>query len=281
MEPRIEPHPRRLHLENIAAAFTTVELHWTEIDDELDRRGIGRKDTPFDGIIKTRMMSAYSYLDDLLSEEIPPFSAESIEPMLLLNHRVHYGTDGRLLFEYVKAIEATAEKFYHYIGPLQHWYEEHRKWGKHPLKLAAEIYVSILGYPQLYIEGNHRTGSLIANWISVYHGFPPFVLSADNAIAYFAPSTEIQNFADKSTWRGQARLPKYRKSFLHFWENHIDDLYLISTDVLGTDANVTTDTVAATDDDTATDAVARTATYAATDADTATPNSTLGRGSAL
>ena len=202
-------------------------MHWSEINDELERRCIGRKDTPFDEVIKMRMMSAYSYLDDLLREQIPPFSEDSIEPMLQLNHRVHYGTDRRLLSEYAKAVEATTEKFYQHIGPIQEWYERHRKWGKHPLKLAAEIYVSILGYPQLYIEGNHRTGSLIANWISVYYGFPPFVLSADNALAYFAPSTEIQSFADKSTWRGQARLPKYRKSFLHFWERHIDNRYLM------------------------------------------------------
>ena len=223
----MERHCGRLHLENIAASLRTVELHWTEINDELEARGIGRKDTPFNAIVKMRMMSAYKYLDNLLSEQIPPFSAESIEPMLQLNHRVHYGTDRRLLSEYCKAVEATTDKFYQHIGPIQQWYERHIKWKKHPLKLAAEIYVSILGYPQLYIEGNHRTGTLIANWISVYHGFPPFVLSADNAIAYFAPSTEIKNFADKSTWRGQARLPKYRKSFLQFWESHIDSRYLI------------------------------------------------------
>ena len=226
------PHPGRLHLENIASSLQTVEMHWREIDDELDRRGIGRKDTPFNAVVKMRMMSAYRYLDVLLSQHIPPFSAQSIEPMLLLNHRVHYGTDQHLLAEYVKAVEATAEKFYHHIEPIQQWYEQHKKRGKHPLKVAAEIYVSILGYPQLYIEGNHRTGSLIANWISVYHGFAPFVLSADNAIAYFAPSTEIKSFADKSTWRGQARLPKYRKSFASFWEQHIDSRYLIQTEAL-------------------------------------------------
>ena len=223
----LEPHPGRLNLDNIAASLKTVEQHWTEIDDELEVIGIGRKDTPFNAIVRTRMMSAYKYLDILLSQQMRPFSPESIQHMLLLNHRVHYGTDRRLLSEYIKAVDATSEKFYQHIGPIQQWYEKHQKWGKHPLRLAAEIYVAILGYPQLYVEGNHRTGSLIANWISVYYGHPPFVLSADNAIAYFAPSTEIKSFADKSTWRGQAKLPKYRKSFLHFWEHHIDSRYLI------------------------------------------------------
>jgi hypothetical protein len=87
-----------------------------------------------------------------------------------------------------------------------------------------------LSQPLVFIEGNHRIGLLIADWISVYHGFAPFVLSADNAIVYFAPSTEIKSFADKSTWRGQARLPKYRKSFFSFWEQHIDSRYLIQTE---------------------------------------------------
>jgi hypothetical protein len=225
----LKPHPGRLNLERIDESLQTVERHWEEIDDELELRGIGRKDTPFTDIVRIRMMSAYKFLDDLLSLGIPPFSPESIGHMLILNERVHYGTDQQLLSEYAKALEANAEKFYQHIGAIQHWYEEHKKRGNHPLKIAAEIYVSILGYPQLYIEGNHRTGSLIANWINVYHGFPPFVLSVDNAIAYFAPSAEIKSFADKSSWRGRARLPKYRKSFLTFWEHHIDSRYLIQT----------------------------------------------------
>ena len=224
----MEPHPGRLQLDAIASSLTTVELHWTEIDDELGRRGIGRKD-PFDAVVKMRMQSAFGYLDELLREQLPPFSPASIEPMLLLNHRVHYGTDAHLLAEYAKAREATAEKFYQHIEPIQEWYERHTQRGDHPLKIAAEIYVSILGYPQLYVEGNHRTGSLIADWITVYYGVPPFVLSVDNAIAYFAPSAEIKSFADKSTWRGRASLPKYRKSFLHFWEHHIESQYLISS----------------------------------------------------
>jgi hypothetical protein len=219
--------PERLNLEAIDASLYTVEMHWMQIDDELDLRGIGRRDTPFTALIRMRMMSAFRYLDYLLEQQIPPFSRESFKHMLVLNERVHYGTDQQLMSEYAKAIKATTEKFNEHIGPIQDWYERHAQRENHPLKIAAEIYVSILGHPQLYIEGNHRTGSLIADWISVYHGFPPFVLSVENAIAYFAPSAEIKKFANKSTWRGQAQLPKYRKSFLAFWEGHIDSQYLL------------------------------------------------------
>jgi hypothetical protein len=219
--------PERLNLEAIDASLKTVEAHWLQIDEELELKGIGRKDTPFTYIIRMRMMSAYKYLDDLLAQKIPPFSKESIKHMLVLNERVHYGTDHQLMSEYTKAIKATTEKFNQHIWPIREWYERHTERGNYPLKIAAEIYVSILGYPQLYIEGNHRTGTLIADWISVFHGFPPFVLTVENAIAYFAPSAEIKSFADKSTWRGRSKLPKYRKSFLEFWENHIDSQYLL------------------------------------------------------
>lgn len=220
-------NPERLDLEAIDDALKTVETHWSQIDEELELRGIGRKDTPFTDIIRMRMLSAYKYLDDQLAQKIPPFSTESIKHMLIMNERVHYGTDKQLMSEYVKAIAATTEKFNEHIVPIKEWYDRHIDRGDYPLKIAAEIYVSILGYPQLYIEGNHRTGTLIADWISVYHGFPPFVLSVENAIAYFAPSAEIKSFADKSTWRGRSRLPKYRKSFLEFWEKHIDSKYLL------------------------------------------------------
>jgi hypothetical protein len=224
---KVKPKPERLNLEAIDTSLKTVEMHWTQIDDELDLRGIGRKDTPFTAPLRIRMMSAYRYLDDLLAQQMPPFSRESIEHMLVLNERVHYGTDQHLMSEYAKARKATAEKFYQHIEPIQQWYVQHTKRGNHPLKIAAEIYVSILGYPQLFIEGNHRTGSLIANWVTISNGFPPFILSVDNAIAYFAPSAEIKNFVNKSTWRGQVQLPKYRKSFLLFLESHLDSQYLI------------------------------------------------------
>ncbi len=89
----VKQNPGRLHLEAIDFSLKTVEMHWGQIDDELERRGIGRKDTPFTALIRMRMMSAFQYLDALLAQQMPPFSRESIEHMLILNERVHYGTD--------------------------------------------------------------------------------------------------------------------------------------------------------------------------------------------
>jgi hypothetical protein len=81
----------------------------------------------------------------------------------------------------------------------------------------------------LFTEGNHRTGSLIASWINLFAGYPPFVLSVDNAFAYFASSAEIKQFADKSTWLGRRRLPEYRKSFRTLWEQLVEAKYVLQT----------------------------------------------------
>jgi hypothetical protein len=217
----------RLNLDEINKSLLTVERNWKSIDDKLDSLNIGRKDTIFNSVIRQRMMSAFEYLDSHLVEGVRPFSQASFSCMVELNNCVHFGHDNQLRLEYHKAIQATTEKFYNHIDVLTSWYKKHEKDDDSPLKIAAEIYVGIVGYPQLFIEGNHRTGSLISNWINLYHGYPPFVLSEDNAIAYFAPSSEIKHFVDKSTWRGKFKLPKYKKSFRIFWEDNINSRYII------------------------------------------------------
>ncbi len=170
------------------------------------------------------MLTAYAHVDYLLEQRIHPLSDDGLLEMFVLNNRVHYGGDTPLMREYYKAIDATYHKFRIQIVPIKNWYQRHKN--DHPLKLAAESYVSVLGFPQLFNEGNHRTGALIASWISLYYGFPPFVLSVDNALAFFAPSCEIKKFINKSTWRGRNKLPKYHRIFREFWASHIDVQYI-------------------------------------------------------
>jgi hypothetical protein len=216
----------KFNLEAVEQSLVGVEKNWKKIDDELADKKIGRRDTPFDSVVRERMMLAYRHLDGLLRKGINPFSPQSLCEMLELNNLVHYGVDWALRLQYHKAIMFNEEKFYQGIAPVEKWYTRHMKGEPHPLKVAAEVYVAILGHPQLFVEGNHRTGSMISSWVSMYYGHPPFVLSKENAIAYFKPSAEIKKFADKSTWRGRSRLPKYRKCFKEFWEEYIDNRFV-------------------------------------------------------
>src|SRR5690349_12301235 len=134
----------RQALPPIEHALCEVELRWPTIAAALDHHHIGAKD-PFTSVVRQNMLSAYLYLDALLAEEVQPFSEGSIKHMLELNNRVHCGTDLALTREFSKAIDATAEKFYAQIGPISRWYWKHAARGDDDIKLAAEVYVSILG----------------------------------------------------------------------------------------------------------------------------------------
>lgn len=216
-----------MDLKEIEAAYRGVYKHWQQIDDELDRLGIGRKDTPFTTDIMDHMLLAWEYLDHFMKKKPHSlFSNKGGPDLLEINHLVHYGLDWELRHEYRKALEATTEKFSTQIVPIRKYYKKHRETGTSPSKIAAEIYISILGMPQLFVEGNHRSGSVIASWINLVHGLPPFVLDVDNAIAYFSPAQEIKKFNKRSVWRSMTKLPKYKKSFRQFWEKYCDMKYV-------------------------------------------------------
>jgi len=49
--------------------------------------------------------------------------------------------------------------FRRYVQPIRRSYHKHET--ANPFKVAAQVYVGVLSQPQLFQEGNHRTGSLI------------------------------------------------------------------------------------------------------------------------
>jgi hypothetical protein len=85
--------------------------------------------------------------------------------------------------------------------------------------------VRILSQPQLYIEGNHRTGALIMSYILLRDGKPPFVLTVDNAKAYFDPSTLIKQ-TKKTATTMLMKLPGMKKRFAAFLHAQAHEKYL-------------------------------------------------------
>lgn len=200
-----------------------VLRNWEKIDDELDLQKIGRKDTPFDKGLMENMLIAWDYIDFIIRKRDYSLLSDRGGPdMLEVNHRVHYGINQTLRAEYIKAIEATTEKFSRQVVPMRDYYRKKMKNNTSAYKVAAEIYIAILGMPQLYIEGNHRSGSLVASWINLVHKKPPFVLTIDNAAAFFKPAQEIKKFNKRSIWRSMTKLPKYKNDFKHFWRSNCD-----------------------------------------------------------
>ncbi len=208
----------RPDLPAIERSYQEVLRHWLDIDNQLDQLKIGRKDTPFDQALMDNMLCAWDYIDYFIrKKKYSLLSKEGGPDMLEINHRVHYGLDYVQRDEYCKALSATTEKFSRHIVPIRKYYKRQTALRTSTHKIAAEIYIAILGQPQLFIEGNHRSGSIIASWVNLADNKPPFVLSVDNALAFFKPAQEIKKFNKRAMWRSLTKLPKYKKDFKLFW----------------------------------------------------------------
>jgi hypothetical protein len=217
----------RPDLHEIEKSYQEVLLHWADIDNQLDKLKIGRKDTPFSQDLMEDMLCAWEYLDYFIQKKkYSLFSREGGPHMLEINHRVHYGLDYDQREEYQKALNATTDKFSKHIVPIRKYYKRETGHRTSVNKIASEIYIAILGQPQLFIEGNHRSGSIIASWINLANDKPPFVLSVENAVAFFQPAQEIKKFNKRALWRSLTKLPKYKKDFKLFWMKHCSMQYV-------------------------------------------------------
>jgi hypothetical protein len=207
----------RLRLGRIEEELNDLQRHFPSINTALKLR---RDD--FTNAVRQNMVDAYRLLDEIISDGVDLFSTEGLEALLQLNHVVllSRGYDSRV---FSRHISETRQRFFtnfrNYVKPIRRWYRRHQT--ENPYKVASQIYVGVLSQPQLYQEGNHRTGSLIASGILLQNGCPPFVLTRQNAVAYFNPSSEIK-FTDKRTIRGKLRLPKYQREFRDFLQHNVN-----------------------------------------------------------
>ena len=209
-----------LKLSRIKHSLQSVQERFDEINPTLDMP----RDPMTDAVIEN-MLSAFNYLDTLVERTEPLFKTTELRHLLELNHRVLCGENDVRRKEYAKHISATEKKFYSNISWVKNWYRQHQD---DPVyKRAAGVYIAILCQPQLFIEGNHRTGSLIAGLELMRSGKPPFVLDPTNAVAYFNPSTVIK-FSDRRRYRDTLfKMPGIKKKFGKFLEKNARSDYLL------------------------------------------------------
>ena len=217
------PSPR-LNLAAIEEALRRVQEQFPRIN-KLLRQPRDRMD---DSVV-SNMMTGYAFLDAALSESLNFFEPGNLKSLLELNARVLCGSDPQERQLSARHIQATEEHFYDDsrsgIRDIVEWYDVHQ--GESVWKRAAGVYVRILSEPQLFIEGNHRTGALIMSYILAREGQPPFVLTLDNARAYFDPSSVITKLKKKSVAMLFC-MPKIKKSFAEFLKQQADSRLLAS-----------------------------------------------------
>ena len=215
--------PYRLNLPEIEKSLYKVQKKFDEINKKLDVRR-----DPLEDVIVRNMLLGYEYIDRLLARGITLLQRKAYHHVLELNHIVLCGNDPQVRKEFKQHIKATTDRFYEQekcnIGHLGGWYQKHAEMSA--WKRAAGVYILHLSQPQLFFEGNHRTGALIMSHILAADGKPPFVLRVNNAQAYFNPST-LAKLTRKSVVTNLYKLPKIKKNFAKFLKKQGKNKYLI------------------------------------------------------
>lgn len=213
------PRPYRLDLAKVEDSLRQVQREFPKINALLK----SKRDTMSD-IVVENMLLGYRRVDEALAQSRALFSSQGLDELLELNHIVLCGEDAELRREYHRHITATRERFYDSkkfnISHVLKWYRKHAQ--ESVWKRAAGVYIRILSQPQLFIEGNHRTGALIMSYLLGLDREPPFVLSVKNARAYFDPSTLIKS-TEKNSTDELVKLPHMKRNFARFLQSQSAD----------------------------------------------------------
>ena len=209
----------RLDLECIEASLRGMQKQLPLLNQELK---IPRERMDDEAV--ENLLSGYAFVSQLLETKVELFAFGSSTYLLELNNRVLCGTSAHKRREYKKHIAATNRYFYERmdagIQDLMDWYALHRHesiWHR-----AAGIYIRILSEPQLFIEGNDRTGTLVISYILAKEGHPPFVLSAANAKTYFDFSALVKN-TQRNSLSTLFRLPRLKARIANFLKDQALD----------------------------------------------------------
>ncbi len=209
-------HQARLNLPAIETALRQVKSDFPRINERLREHR-----DPMSETVLANMMAGYRAIDVMLASDVDLFALGNSKHLLDLNTIVLWGPDRVRWAEFKGAIEASERHFYadsgRGIGDLAEWWTLHRH--DSAWRRAAGSYIRILSEPQLFVEGNHRTGALIMSYILVSAGYPPFVLSVDNAMGYFEPSSLIKR-TRKGSLAMLFEVPKLKRQFAAFLKQH-------------------------------------------------------------
>ncbi|AFJ03376.1 hypothetical protein Q7C_2240 [Methylophaga frappieri] len=179
------------------------------------------KRTPPSDEVINNLLAGYALLDRYLADDMDLFAYGHSEHLLALNQTVLCHTAAISETERLAQFEATKAHFYssenNGIGAINDWLSLHRSasvW-----KRAAGVFTLILSQPQLFLEGNHRTGSLIMSYFLMRAGHAPFVLSFDNAHHFFEPAEFTKKRRKKQFLDDVIHLPKQTRKFANLLKN--------------------------------------------------------------
>ena len=181
-----------------------------------------------DDEVVANMVEGYAYVDALIRDGVNVLALGSLKCLLDINRLVLCGSSDARRRRYASHLQTTERHFYEEreggVRDLVEWAKDHA--GGNVWERAAGVYVRILSKPQLYLEGNHRSGALVVSYVLAREGLPPFVLSPENARTYFDPSSLITN-TSKHSLSMVFRMPAVRKRFAAFLKEQSNPGFLL------------------------------------------------------
>jgi hypothetical protein len=185
-----------------------------------------RRET-FTPVMVGQIVEAYGFLNELLEKEMDLFTPAGLHGLLELNHIVLCGTSRETRSVYYSHLEETRMSFLGQIRTIKEWVLKKRK-ESDPYHLAAGFYSRMLSRPQLFLEGNHRTGNIILNYLLVSKGSAPYIVGPENADTYLDISGDIK-FTDNGNYLDTAlRMPGHKKRFRAFLKETVNPEFLLT-----------------------------------------------------
>jgi hypothetical protein len=182
---------------------------------------------PLDERVLDNLLAGYARADELVAGSVDVLAMGRLKHLLELNSLVLCGASPERRVVYARHLEATERRFYGEgadgVGEVVEWAAAHQD--DPPRERAAGVYVMMLSRPQLFIEGNHRTGALVMSCLLARAGLPPFVLSPECAEGYFDVSTCIRDTA--KTGAARFRLGALQTRLAALLGEHIDPRHVI------------------------------------------------------
>lgn len=206
----------------IDRSLREVEANFATINSQL-----GTPRETLDQLAVDNMMKGYAFIDELIDSKVDLFALGQLRLLLELNALVLCGRDEQVRLDSARHLAATDKYFFDNVDggirDVVEWYGLHSNdstWLR-----AAGVYIRILSEPELFIEGNHRTGALVMSYILARRGHPPFVLTVDGAKDFFEWST-LLSVKRKSGFLLRWQMPSLTRDFAEFLIAQADPRFL-------------------------------------------------------
>lgn len=210
----------RFNVGEIERSLTAFQKEFQRINDRL---AIRREELTAEMV--GQIVEAYRFLNSLLAKEMDLFTPAGLHALLELNHIVLCGTDKETRSQYYSHLQETRKSFLKQIKPIKDWVLRKRK-VTDPYELATGFYSRQLSRPQLFLEGNHRTGNIILNYLLISKKSAPYIVSVDDAHVYLDISGDIKYTENGNYLDTALRMPGHKKRFKVFLRETVNERFL-------------------------------------------------------